>query len=218
VAHSDVRAMRTLATPRRDGRAPRLEVTVTCAPSLFTRAAVRHASRSLAAAIVLAALPHTPAGAQQPTPPPVMPYRPPAIALVQPVLPPAGTGSVPLDRPAVVFRFAVGEADDPLDVRSLVVAVDGADRTTLFQATPDQAWGRLASDEQLRRGELTTGTHRVVARICSTRGVCATAEAQVLVVPGVTSADAAGRHAGESSGTRRVLGAVLSATRKLLLP
>jgi hypothetical protein len=214
--------MRTLATPRRDDRAPRLEVTVTCALLLFTRATARHASRSLAAAIALAVLPQAPLGAQQPTPPAsspaLMPYRPPAIALVQPVLPPAGTGSVPLDRPAVVFRFAVGEADDPLDTRSLVVAVDGADRTALFQATPDQAWGRLASEEQLRRGELTTGAHRVIARICSTRGVCATAEAQVLVVPGVTSGDPTSKSASEQGATRRLLGAVLSATRKLLLP
>jgi hypothetical protein len=59
-------------------------------------------------------------GAQQPpaSPPatnaPVLAaYRAPTIALVQP---PAG-GSVPQDKPVVVFRFAAGEPDDPIDSR-----------------------------------------------------------------------------------------------------
>src|SRR5688500_2322891 len=55
----------------------------------------------LAAALAGAAL--APLGAQEPpaAAPPVAPYRAPVIALVQP---PAG-GSVPSDKPIVVFRF-----------------------------------------------------------------------------------------------------------------
>jgi hypothetical protein len=124
---------------------------------------------------------------------------------------------VPQDRPVVVFRFAAGEADDPLDVRSLVVAVDGIDRTALFQTTAAQAWGPLADGESIARGQLAAGQHRVVARICSTRGACSTVEAQVLVVPGPANA-AAAEKAGPESTKRRLLGAMLSATRRLLLP
>jgi hypothetical protein len=192
---------------------------VTCAPFFPTSAALGAACLALAA---------TPLSAQQPVPTPpgppvaptaiVTPYRAPVIALVQPAMPPEGSGAVPLDRPAVVFRFVAGEPDDPLDVRSLVVAVDGADRTALFQTTAAQAWGALASDAQLARGELQAGPHRVVARICSTRRVCASAEAQVLVVPGIATAGAPTHDTAGQSTSRRLLGAVLSATRKLLLP
>ena len=187
---------------------------MTCVRSFLISAALGAACSSIAA---------SPLSAQAPPAPPVAPtamvasYRPPVIALVQPAMPPEGSGAVPLDRPAVVFRFAAGEADDPLDVRSLVVAVDGADRTALFQTTAAQAWGALASDAQLARGELQAGPHRVVARICSTRGVCASAEAQVLVVPGVVNATARDE-AAPKSGVRRALGFVIDATRKLLQP
>src|SRR5690349_18729997 len=115
------RVARRAATGRRRRRAPSHEVLVTCA---------LHSPRFVTALLAIVALPWTSIGAQQPPPPvpsPVpasasspalMSYRPPAIALVQPLLPPAGTGSVPRDRPAVVFRFAAGEPDDPLDARS----------------------------------------------------------------------------------------------------
>ena len=166
----------------------------------------------------------SPAGAQAPTPPSppgsvtmLAPYRAPVIALVQP----PGGGTVPLDRPAVVFRFAAGEPDDPLDLGSLLVAVDGADRTALFQSTATQAWGPLADAETLRRGAFAAGPHRVTARICSSRGACTTAEAQVLAQPGpvVTTAiplDAVA--AAKPSTVRRVLGAVVGVARKLLAP
>jgi hypothetical protein len=155
------------------------------------------------------------ARAQQPIT--LAPYRAPVIALVQPALS-NGAGSVPQDRPVVVFRFAAGEADDPLDVRSFVIAVDGADRTALFQTTAAQAWGPLASAEQLTRGELPAGVHRVVARICSTRGACSVAEAQLLVIPGVVSETAAASQAASPSKRQRLLGAVLGAARRLLVP
>lgn len=159
------------------------------------------------------------AWAQQPAGPvPFAPYRAPLIALVQPAMS-NGAGTVPQDRPVVVFRFAAGEADDPLDVRSFVVAVDGVDRSALFQVTASQAWGPLASADQLARGELPPGAHRVVARICSSRGACADAEAQLLLLPGpVAPNDDAGSEPGKRGRAQRVIDAVLSATRKLLLP
>ena len=217
--------MRTPVARRHGGRTPRREVVVTCAfPSLL-----------FAAALAAAAGCPTRALAQQPVPPPIpapipvppsatatlAPYRAPLLALVQPavVAAPGGTsaaGSVPRDKPVVVFRFAAGEADDPLDVRSFVVAVDGADRTALFQTTVaqagGQAWGPLASDEQRARGELAVGAHRVVARICSTRGACATADEQVLVVPGVVDES----ETPSRSKGKRVLGAVLGVARRLI--
>jgi len=121
--------------------------------------------------------------------------------------------------PVVVFRFAAGEADDPLDVRSFIVAVDGADRTALFQTTAAQAWGPLADDAALAKGELAAGLHRVVARICSTRGACATADEQVLVIPGMAAppSNASTAHV-KRSLVRRALGALGEATRKILIP
>ena len=197
---------------------------MTCAPFFPTSAALGAACLALAATPLSAQQPvSTPPGPPVASTPIVAPYRAPVIALVQPAMPPEGSGAVPLDRPAVVFRFAAGEADDPLDVRSLVVAVDGTDRTALFQTTPAQAWGALASDVQLARGELQAGPHRLVARICSTRGVCASAEAQVLVVPGVTHGSGINSGAtvdGDTrpSLTRRAFDAALAAARKLLRP
>lgn len=176
------------------------------------------------AVLLSAAAPASSLGAQAPVSPGSMPatlapYRAPFIALVQPaaVAGTAAGGFVPQDRPVVVFRFAAGEADDPLDVRSFMVAVDGVDRTTLFQTTMGQAWGPLAGGESVARGQLAAGTHRVVARICSTRGACSAVESQVLVVPGPTNA-APSEKAGSESTRRRLMGAVLSATRRLLLP
>jgi hypothetical protein len=186
----------------------------------------------IAAALAVAAGCPARARAQQPiptsipVPPPaagtatLAPYRAPLIALVQPAPASAGgstaAGSVPRDRPVVVFRFAAGEPDDPLDVRSFVVAVDGADRTALFQTTVAQAWGSLASDEQRARGELAVGAHRVVARICSTRGACGVADAQVVVVPALV--DVALPTGAKRSRLRRALGALGDATRQILLP
>ena len=190
----------------------------------------------IVAALAVAAGCPSRARAQQPIPSPIpvpppaagtatlAPYRAPLIGLVQPA--PASTGgttaagSVPRDRPVVVFRFAAGEPDDPLDVRSFVVAVDGADRTALFQttATPagGQAWGALVPDHATKSGQLTLGAHRVVARVCSARGACGTVETQVFVAP--EFAAAAPDAAAAKSTTQRVLGAALLATRKLLLP
>lgn len=193
------------------------EVLVTCAS---------HTLRSIAALVAISIILPASLRAQQPIPAPpsatLAPYRAPVIALVQPA--PFGTagtttgaGSVPQDRPVVVFRFAAGESDDPLDVGSFVVAVDGVDRTAAFQVTATQAWGPLVDAVALARGQLAVGPHRVAARICSTRHACTTTEAQLLVVPGLTpiaSADSSLKR----TLLRRALGTLGEATRKLILP
>ena len=133
-------------------------------------------------------------------------YRPPAIALVQPT----GSTTVPKDMPVVVFRYAQGEPDDPIDLRSLRVLVDGADRTALFQAEGDQAWGPLAPP----RHGLDGGAHAVTARICSARGACGTLTATVMV-------EASAWSDGDEEGVprrERVIDLLLAAARRLLKP
>lgn len=116
-------------------------------------------------------------------PPPATPttlqaYRPPAIALVEP-LPDA---SVPQDRPIVVFRFAAGDSADPIDARSFVVTVDGRDRSALFQVVGDIASGPLAPAPSDTEVAITIGPHALAARICSLRGTCAEVVATVTIV------------------------------------
>ena len=136
------------------------------------------------------------------------PYRPPALALVQP---PAG-GSVPQDRPVIVLRFATGEPNDPIDARSLAVTVDGEDRSALFQVSLSEAWGPLAPR---RDGgvPILAGPHQVVARICSGRGTCAEVTATVTVTPSPISG------VKPPEGRRRdVIEFLLDAAKKLLTP
>jgi hypothetical protein len=150
-------------------------------------------------------------GAQQPTPAPQAPlaaYRVPTIALVQP----AGGSTIPQDKPVVVFRFAQGEPTDPVDVQSFTVVVDGYDRTSLFQVSAGEAWGPLGDSAH----PLPAGVHQVTARICSTRGACATVSATVTAV-----ADPAGAATGAVAPARRrawLVDLVLQAARKLLQP
>ena len=190
--------------------------------------------------IVLAA-PVMRATAQATTPAPVTPtaplaaYRSPTIALAQPT---PGTG-VPADRPVVVFRFTQGEPDDPIDQASLRVWVDGADRSASFQVANDDAWGTLASlpsatdsiGRPAVRAALPAGVHLVVARICSTRGVCGEVRVPVTVLPGAETLAASGslsdsaRNAQASVPTatkqslgRKVLDILLGGVRKLVSP
>ena len=129
--------------------------------------------------------------------------------------PPNG-GSVTQDRAALVFRFAQGEPDDPLDVASLAVSVDGEDRTKEFQlavsAAGHQAWGTLGAADVSRRPSL--GTHQVTARICSSRGACATAQGSVVVLPALVTA--APDETEKVSRKRKALGALIDLGRKLL--
>lgn len=154
--------------------------------------------------------------AQQPAGAPVLPtHRLPVIALVQP----AEGATLAQDRPIVMFRFAGGEPNDPIDLATFAVTVDGVDRTSLFQVTAGEAWGPLVSANTVP----PAGIHQLTARICSARGACAVASTAVSVVPGVTSQPAAGGAAVDSSSSassrrRRVIDVILDALKKLLSP
>lgn len=154
--------------------------------------------------------------AQQPTPPPnslpvLGPYRAPALALVQPT---AG-GSVPQDRPVVVFRFAPGEPNDPVDARSFAVTVDGENRSSLFQISPSEAWGPLAPSRADGAPAISIGAHHIAARICSTRGACTEVITTVTVAPPATSATSIDSAADRK---RSLVDLILTAARKLLNP
>ena len=160
-----------------------------------------------------------PAASQQPQLPatasPVLaPYRAPVLALVQPA-----TGTVTQDKPVVVFRFAQGEPSDPIDLASFAVSVDGEDRTRLFQlatgASGGDAWGPLDSPGH---DALTVGAHQVVARICSTRGACASAAGAVIVMPPLVQSASDAAPDDKRSRKRKVLDAVIGVGRKLLVP
>jgi hypothetical protein len=146
--------------------------------------------------------------AQQPPPPVLAPYRAPVIALVQP---PDG-GTVPQDKPVVVFRFAPGEPDDPIDAASFALSVDGENRTSLFQLSAAEAWGPLAAVAD-RASSLGLGAHLVEARVCSAKGACAALSASVISVPGVH-----GDPPTPSSRRARLLDVLIRTTRKLLAP
>ena len=156
-----------------------------------------------------------PAAPQQPQLPAttsavIAPYRAPVLALVQPA-----TGTVTQDKPVVVFRFAQGEPSDPIDLASFAVSVDGEDRTALFQVAGGDAWGPLDPPGD---GDLTVGAHQVVARICSTRGACASAASAVIVMPPLVQPAGEAAPDEKKSRKRKVLDAVLSVGRKLLVP
>lgn len=162
-------------------------------------------------------------GAQQPAPVPspppqpaagqLPPYRPPTIALVQP---PNGT-MVPQDKPVVVFRFTQGEPGDLIDLASFAVAIDGRDRTALFQVTAGEAWGPLGPPVTSPNDtSITPGIHQVTARICSARGACGEASTSVSVVPAAASSPAAADAA--PARRRKLVDAVLTVLRKLLVP
>lgn len=137
-------------------------------------------------------------------------FRPPTIALVQP---PSG-GTVPRDKPVVVFRFAPGEATDPIDARSFAVTVDGADRTGAFQVTATEAWGLIADPStESPGGAAADAQYTVAARICSLRGACA----GLIATIGTASSPAV---APEVDGSRRerFIDLLIRAARKLLGP
>ena len=138
---------------------------------------------------------------------PLLSYRPPMLVLAQP----ANGGSVPQDRPVVVFRFAPGDSTDPVDARSFTIAVDGKERSARFQAAHDMVWGPLAPLDHA--SELSTGAHTIVARICSIRGSCGDVTATVMV----TGAAAVDANTPAPNRKRSVLDLVLAALRKLLV-
>lgn len=149
------------------------------------------------------------ARAQQPTQTPASlgVYRPPSLVLIQPT----GGGSVPQDRPVIMFRFAAGDSTDPIEARSFAIAVDGKDRTALFQLARDEAWGPLAPTEET--SSLAPGAHVFSGRICSIRGACGEISGSVLVA-------AAPVPQGKTSPDRKrtLIDLLLTAAKRLLSP
>ena len=111
------------------------------------------------------------------------PYRAPSVVLAYPD---RGV-ALPADKPTVVFRFAPGEADDPIDVASFRATVDGIDRTDRFRVTSREAWGTLGdtppTSDGVTAARITTGPHTISARVCSTRGACGAVTVGVDVRP-----------------------------------
>ncbi|HKS91029.1 MAG TPA: hypothetical protein VJQ83_03800 [Tepidiformaceae bacterium] len=178
--------------------------------SPFTSLSRRPRRAAHVAAIALIALAIArPTPAQQPAPATVLPsYRPPVLALVQP----AADGSVPQDRPVVVFRFAPGDSTDPVDARSFAITVDGKDRSAGFQAARDMVWGPLAPPDE--GTALGAGAHTLVARICSIRGSCGEVSASVTIAAAApTAADAP-----SPNRKHTVLDLLLVVLKKLLMP
>ncbi len=142
------------------------------------------------------------------------PYRPPTIALVQPV----SGGTVPRDRPILVFRGARGDAADPVDAGTFAVAVNGIDRTSHFQIVAEEAWGALGAPAGTDTA-LALGPHAVTARVCSVRGACGETTASVIAVdPAVPAAAVASAVSSPRSTRARVIELVLDAMRKLFVP
>jgi hypothetical protein len=113
------------------------------------------------------------------------PYRSPELALAAPA---RGEG-LPQDKPAIVLRYARGEPDDPLDLASLVVLVDGEDRSAQFHADSTEAWGSI---DPLATGAaagqaLALGLHQLAARICTSRSICTDLRETVTIEPSVLS-------------------------------
>lgn len=164
-------------------------------------------SALISALIIISA--RTAALAQQPVPgpPPLAMYHPPSLALIQPV----GGGSVPQDRPIIMFRFAAGDSTDPVEARSFAVVVDGKDRTPLFELARDEVWGPLVPAEDTP--SLAPGAHVFSARICSIRGACGEVSGSVLVA-------AAPALQGKASTDRKrtFIALLLGAAKKLLSP
>lgn len=161
------------------------------------------------AAALAGGAPGTPALAAAQQPAPADAYRVPSIVMVQPL----DGGSVPRDKPIVVFRLTAGEPTDPIDTRSFAVTVDGADRTASFEVTATEAWGPVAEPDARPADTGGGATHTIAARICSQRGACAavTATVETVASPAI---------AGGSEPTRkaRLLDLLLSVVKKLLGP
>jgi hypothetical protein len=120
---------------------------------------------------------------------------------------PAPGVSVPGDNATVVFRYALGDARDPLDLRSFRVLVDDVDRTSHFRVTADAAWGVIADG-----AEAGLRVHDVRARICSVRGVCVGTQAIVSVLGTARST----RLSKDRRG--KIIDVLLEMARRLLKP
>lgn len=90
----------------------------------------------------------------------------PVISLVQA---PSG-GNVRGDEPVLVLRFAVGEPDDPVNVRRFAITVDGEDRTTRFRGAVIEVRGVVLAHADGVSSEGSTGD--ATGSRCSARGAC----------------------------------------------
>jgi hypothetical protein len=156
-----------------------------------------------------------PSGAQQPVAggqTQVAPYRLPSLALVQPL----SGGTVPQDKPTVVFRLASGDSTDPVDARSFVASVDGKDMSPAFQIARDEAWGSLAGAPNESASSVTLGAHQLVARVCSIRDACTEISATVTVVASASAAAVAEKTSADRK--RTLIDLLLAAAKKLLSP
>ena len=155
-------------------------------------------------------VPQQPPAPQQPVIPqaaqPIVGYRSPAIALVQP----AAGEVLAQDKAVLIFRFAQGEPVDPLDASSFAVWVNGSARTASFQVGATEAWGPL-SDAR----EVAPGAYQVTARICSTRGACGTTAATATVAPSATMPSEATK---VDSRRQRIIDLLLAGLRRLVGP
>ena len=110
-------------------------------------------------------------------------YRTPAVVLAYPE---RGV-PLPADRAVVLFRFALREPGDDIDVTSFKATVDGVDRTSRFRVTSDETWGTLGDSVGGTSGavetRLTPGPHVVCARVCTVRGACGSVSAVLDVRP-----------------------------------
>ena len=173
--------------------------------------------RVLGTGVIVIAAPLASTGAVRAQNPPALQsaFRAPVIALVQP----AGGQSVPQDKPVVVLRFAAGESGDPIDLATLTVTVDGADRTRLFQVTAGEAWGPLAPPARAPNDSaLAPGTYQLTARICSARGACGETAVAVNVAPASIPKTDGATDKIAVSRRQRLIDALLSVARKLLTP
>lgn len=145
----------------------------------------------------------------QPGPPITLPtYHAPTIIVAAPA---EGT-PLPEDKPVAVLRFMSVEPTDPIDALSFSVAVDGKDKTSLFQATPGEAWGPLADPTET----LAAGQHELVARICTSHGECGTAKSTVTVAANVSGVQVGAAKVAESKQKKtKILDAVVQAVRVL---
>lgn len=146
------------------------------------------------------------------TTPASAPYRSPALALAAP----ARGESLPQDKPAIVLRYARGEPDDPIDRTSLVVLVDGEDRSTQFHADSTEAWGSidpLASGAAAGQA-LALGVHQLTARICSLRSICTDLRETITIEPSVLST-APSPHASSKSRVLTAIALILTLLQRL---
>ena len=140
---------------------------------------------------------------------PIPEYHAPLIVVAAPTQ----GSTLPDDKPVVVLRFMTNEPTDPIDALTFSVTMDGKDRTSLFQLTEGEAWGRIGEPGEV----LTAGSHDIAARICTAHGECGTTKATVTVVSSSSVVQAAASAVAAKAKTKiKIFDALLQAARALL--